>query len=365
MKRASVTAAALLLSLLLTACSSIYDREYVSVEDYVFPSQNETENEDVRIGDITELKSALQALVDEGKTQGKILFAEDYSGNISEDLASACWQVRTGDALCAYCVENISYESTQLLSLREAELRISYSSSVVPFEEIKRLQYSAGMSELIEEAVAGGAKKLAVLVERTVYSSADIKTLANELYRENPAIAPEEPTVTVKLFSGSGSRKLYELTLSYHMSEDTLLQRREELSAFIASAAPRLRGTETERALAALEILLEDFEYDPELAGGNVYEALVGKSSGYEGMALGYAALCREAGLECAIIYGQLNWNDYCWNLVEIEGSWYHVVPGEYENTGGVSGFMMTDEQMWSSYRWDISEYPSGVSGAQ
>ena len=95
----------------LCGCSGIFEKEYVVIEDYE-PSYSAetTEGDKVVVKNLSALRQAIQNWVMNGQTEGNIVFDTEYSGNSSEDMASACWQVRTENALCAYCVENISYE---------------------------------------------------------------------------------------------------------------------------------------------------------------------------------------------------------------------------------------------------------------
>ena len=57
---------------------------------------------------LSDLRDAIRNTVAAGASERTIVFESSYAGNPYEDLASACWQVRTEDALCAYCIrENV------------------------------------------------------------------------------------------------------------------------------------------------------------------------------------------------------------------------------------------------------------------
>ena len=91
------------------------------------------------------------------------------------------------------------------------------------------------------------------------------------------------------------------------------------------------------------------------------YAALVNRRANSEGIAFAYVELCRQLGLECNIVYGQLFWEDYCWNIVKVDGNYYHVDATECIRSGLESGFLKNDESFWGNYRWDVASYPKCV----
>ena len=88
--------------LLLCGCGSVFEREYVYEGDYSPAPQNAGRDADkITVTSFAELRQALLDLALAGKAESTILFDQTYEGDATEDLASACWQVRTQDALCA------------------------------------------------------------------------------------------------------------------------------------------------------------------------------------------------------------------------------------------------------------------------
>ena len=75
-------------------------------------------------------------------------------------------------------------------------------------------------------------------------------------------------------------------------------------------------------------------------------------------MALAYVALCEKLGLNCIVVDGQRNWQDHTWNIVRVNGSYYHVDAAVCAEQGIEAGFLLDDELAWVNYRWDVSAYP-------
>ena len=100
----------LLAAFFLCGCK-FFEAEYESIEDYAPPVQSQNDElGKISVSDIDSLQQAILTIISNRETDGKIVFDSGYAGDPTADMSKACWQVRTQDALCAYCVDNISYE---------------------------------------------------------------------------------------------------------------------------------------------------------------------------------------------------------------------------------------------------------------
>ncbi len=363
--RKRLAAAALLIALCfsLSACGNVYDREYLAVSTYTPTQAEDMEESGVSVRTLAELRDTIRSFVVDGLDSGRIVFDSNYEGDVNEDMASACWQVRTQDALCAYCVDSLSYELSKILSYYEAEVSITYTEAGLDQDSIVRMQYTSGVAERIRSSLQRGEERLVLLIQRSSYSAEDMVRLAAEVYRERPLLAPAEPKVTVNMFSGTGTQRLYELDFDYTMDADTLAQRRGELAAidpFADAEFDVASLSEIDRAYLACRYLAEHCSYRG-YAVSTVYDALIRHESNSEGMALAYVALCEKLGLSCIVVSGQRNWQDHTWNIVRVNGAYYHVDAAVCVQEGIDVGFLLNDEAAWINYRWDVSAYPRGV----
>lgn len=344
----------------LCGCSSMFEKEYVVIEDYVPAIPQEiSADEKVVVKNFSSLKQAIQRWVSEGRTDGDIIFDSEYVGNASEDMASACWQIRTQNAICAYCVDNISYEVSRIVAYDEAAVHISYADFGVSVEDIVRLTFSSGVDELLLKAINNSADKLAVYILNGTYTAESMENLVLQVYHDHPVCTPKEPKVNINIYSGTGMQRLYELEFDYGISADQLQTRKKELAEFSAFSEEDIAEPDMgKRALSACVYLTENCELSDSSQDNNAYSALINKCGNSEGLALAYVELCRELGLNCKIVYGQKDWESHCWNIVTVSGSNYHVDVSECITNGMKSGFLLNDQRMWSRYRWDISAYP-------
>lgn len=359
-KRLAAAAALLLAAAALCGCGSVFDKEYVQIEDYVSAVQeNDQSGERVTVHNFSGLKQAIRTLVSNGEREGSIVFDAAYDGDTTEDMASACWQVRTQDALCAYCVDNIAYDLSKIVTYYEARVYISYAGTGEEAENIIKLPYSTGLERLIKSALDEGQTRVVVLINRSSLSAEDMEGTAARVYRENPATAPKAPSVSVNMYSGTNMQRLYEINLRYGMPADELASKKQQMDAVRPFTELKTdEMDEAERALAAYEYLAAHCTVTSEGQGGNIYSALVEHSSDSEGAALAYVELCRQLNIDCQIVYGQRDWQDHCWNIVRINGDYYHVDAGLAEADPETS-FMKPDQSFWESYRWDVASYPA------
>ena len=354
--------AALLLAgcaLLLSGCGNLFDQEYVSITDYEPPVQEPAGGEDsISVRDVDELREVLVEQLNAGAEDVRVIFDAAYAGDINADLAAVCWQVRTRDALFAYCVESISYDVSKLVNHYEARFTISYNEAGEDPDSIVRLQLTTGLADQLRQAIVRGDSRLVVLIGRSSMTAEDVENLAGKVYREDPIAEPREPRVTVNMLSGTGSQRLYEINFNYNLSPEDLEQRRGELHALDPFAqAESIPEDSAERALLACEYLLEQSSYS-DSASNDIYAALIGREANSEGLALAYVELCRQLDVPCQVVYGQRSWRNCCWNIIQLGGKSYHVDVSACMTLGMDQGFLLPDETMWTLYRWDISSYP-------
>ena len=347
MKR--ITVYFFLIIVFLCGCG-MFDRTVVVESDYPLPARKDTiTSETVTVNDLSDLREAIRsAVAGEGKNF-TILFDSAYNGNPAEDLAAACWQVRTEDALCAYCVENIVYELSQIVAYTEAKITVTYSPLAIPVKDIVTMPYATALNDRIGDAISSGKDRLAILINRSTLTAEDMISSFEAVYCQHPGLAPRQPEVSVSVFSGSGTQRLYEIGLNTGLSAEDFETRKAEMDRIQPPVEEE--DTELQAAYQCASILRDRCNLS---APNTIYDALVGESAGPEGIALAYVELCSRAGLDCLLVKGQKDWQDHCWNMVSIDGNYYHVDLFADEE----HGLFKDDTSFWGSYRWTVNDYP-------
>jgi len=94
------------------------------------------------------------------------------------------------------------------------------------------------------------------------------------------------------------------------------------------------------------------------------YGPLVEKKGICSGLAWAFKTLMDEANVECLCVSGHLKEDlntGHMWNLVKIDGQYYHVDPtwGIKDRGVYVSGLMQPDSMMKGTHIWDTDRYPA------
>lgn len=120
----------------------------------------------------------------------------------------------------------------------------------------------------------------------------------------------------------------YVTSLSFSYSMGT--QKRKEATAFyqteisrIVTETENLCETDVEKALYVHDLLIASFRYDEDETVYDAYHFLSEKKGVCQAYALTYMAILREMDIPCFFVKStEMN---HAWNLVRIDGSWYHV----------------------------------------
>ncbi len=346
-------------------CGSLFSSEYYYSEP--FYEENIPESEaDAEIRDQKALKEAILALVEEGKTEGQFRFG-NYSGSLQDDLAAVCHEIKTSTPIGAYAVEDISYDTSRIISYYTAALRIDYKRSAA---EIAAVEDISGLAELRRHilAVMGSHSPLTVIEIYSTYASEEyIGSVIRDSYYSDPLLATELPSFTVEAFPDSGPERIYRIEFKYSKSDIRLSEMLKELENRVLELAQKVSGAdELNRALSAARLISESC--DGENVAENkhtAYGCLIEGDVSPMAMAMAYKALCNELGITCHVVSGarkdsqELN---YGWNIVEIDGNYYHMDLSRMEESYALA-LLLSDDDMWGRYDWDSAKYPA-CSGA-
>ena len=359
MKKCVSLLAAALAALLLGGCALDLKAEYDSEIEYTPAEQLDLKKEDkLRVRNYRELQRGLLAMVYAGQAEGTILFEQQYDGVPREDLDAACAALRRSDALWAYCVANAHADLSRIVAYNEAAVRIDYDSEALPVTKIVHRAYTSGLDQLLKAAIDEGQERLVILIDNSTYSEDGMSGLLTAVYRKNPGSAAAEPRAEVHMFSGSGRQRLYDIELKYGLSAEELLSRRMTYKDFISHLPLSGDGLDQpQTALLICTYLTENCALCDDAACNTVYDALINGRANSEGLALAYVELCQRLGVPCQIVYGQYRWHEHCWNIIELDGTHYHVDVAACIRLGIGRGFLRNDDDMWANYRWDTASY--------
>lgn len=340
-----ITALALALSLILTGCTPLLEREYFDISRYEPVSAGENSQSALRVETYQGLVNAILYLVSEGAEQG-VLNLHNYNRDVADDLARACREVIQEDPLGAYAVDYIHHDFSRIVSYYEVNIYISYRRTSEQINSIVPVTGSSAIRQALSQTLASFSPET---VLRVSYFSGDedyILNLAHQAYYDAPATAMGMPKIAVSVYPATGYQKIVEVTLDYPNASAVLRRRSQELNAL----SPELGATPKE----LYATLQETLTIDTQSSGSTAYEALTTGAVNSEGAALTYKLLCDRAGFPCTVVCGQLDGRAHFWNIVSLDGVYRHLDLSS-------DLFALTDAELAEAgtYQWNLAEYPS------
>ena len=114
------------------------------------------------------------------------------------------------------------------------------------------------------------------------------------------------------------------------------------------------------RALVLHDWLIENADYDYTYTHYDASGVLLYGAGVCDSYSRAYQMLCTAAGLECIYVTGYGNGGYHGWNLVKIDGQWYHV-DTTWDDSGWTYAdmhryFLLTDDEMAIDHVWNLRD---------
>lgn len=199
------------------------------------------------------------------------------------------------------------------------------------------------------------------------------------------------PTRTYQYMYVESSGKVTEIIPQYKYTAEQTVQMRQDLENVTDNILSQLTDemTQTDKVRYFHDYIIGHCEYDREVIGStseqieyimensdydNAYGVLVKGTGVCEGYARTFRYLCERTGIDCELISGIADNVQHMWNMVNIDGSWYHIdltwddpiVNNDPEDCNNIryDYFNLNDEQISQSHEPDRSyfEYPEANS---
>lgn len=343
----------LLVCLLLTGCSWM-DGNFHSVTAHKEHTQS-SGSVDIAASNPAELLSALESLIGNGREKG-IIYVGEYDQELVEDgMAEAVRITLTDTPLGSYAVADIRWELGSNGGKPAIATEISYLHGRTEILKIRPMADMEAAEAAILTALTECAPGIVLYIE--AYSELDIGQLVEDFASDYPQYIMEVPQVAAGSYPEDGDSRILELKFTYQNSRDDLRQMRTHVTSMFDAAELYVSSDDSDEVkLSQLySFLMERFDYQVDTSITPSYSLLrhgVGDSKAF---AVVYAAMCRQAGLECHMVTGTRNGEPWYWNIVLVGENYYHVDLLRCSELGGFR--KMIDDNM-TGYVWDYSAYP-------
>lgn len=334
----------------LSGCASLFDGHYESVKPH---EQQSAAAGDAMViaADYEQLCDALIDFVEGGTEEGVISVADYRQESIETDMQRAVEKVCRENPVAAYAVKSVDFElGTRGGAALAVTIAYTHDRS-----EIQKIGQAADIDEAVD-AISGALNRCDVSIVLLVqnYVETDFVQVVESYALEHPELVMEVPRVAVSIYPESGRTRVVEAKFSYQTSRDSLKNMQNQVQPVFDSAALYVSGDaeDGEKYSQLCSFLMERYEYQYETSITPTYSLLrhgVGDSRAF---ATVYAAMCRQAELECLVVSGTHDGRSHYWNIICDDGVYYHLDLLE-------EGFEELSDKEMDGYVWDYSAYPA------
>ena len=351
---------ALALCLVLTGCAWM-DGYYVHVTPHE-EKDKRPQFDSVTASSPGELKNILEDMVMEGSSSGVILLTDYDRQDAEANMEVMSRYLIHGFPVGAYAVESVNYEIGASSGRPAIAVTIHYRHNPLEIRQIVHVKDMEGMIREVETALDRIDPGLVIQVEQ--YEDTDFTQIVRDYAWEHPDLVMELPQVTTALYGSSAHNRVVELKFTYLTGRDSLRQMRRQVQSVFEAAELYVTedATQHQQYSQLYSFLMERFDYRIQTSITPTYSLLhhgVGDSKAF---ALTYAAMCKNAGLECRVVTGTRDGEPWTWNMIVEDGSCRHVDLLRCSTTGGFSHKL--DGEM-EGYVWDYSAYPPCNGGVE
>lgn len=355
MKR--MIAALCVLPLLLSGCSSWLDGSYHSVTPHT-DSNNPIDTENLSASNYDSLQSILSRIIQSGIDSSTISVPQYDQESIARDMEKAIRYTLTFDPIAAYAAENITYELGTSAGQPAVAVAVSYVHDRSELQNIVTVPSVA----MAKDAVANALNqcKSGVVLYINDYSPTDFEQWVDDYVAEHPDKVMERPSVNVTLYPDTGIDRVLELKFTYQNSTEHLKNMQQTLAPIFDAAVLIVSGSsdQTQKFSQLYSFLMGLRDYQLQASITPAYSLLHHGVGNSEAFANVYGAMCRKANLECMTISGTKDGQAWFWNIINIDGNYYHVDVLQCKQTGV---FRPVHANEMSGYVWDYSASPISI----
>lgn len=341
--------------LLLSGCGWM-DGSYVSVTPHQVALSQSGDGNARSVSSYTELRGALISLIDDGTAEGLFSLAEYPREDVLTDMERAIEYVTGTYPVGAYAVEAIDYDFGTGLGASAMSVDITFRHSREEIGNIRTVRGTSGAEDAVADALDECQDILVLQISG--YQDVDFSEIVGEYAQLYPDRVMETPEVTARAYPDRGDTRVVELQFRYRTDRQELRSMREQVQPVFSSAALYVSGQAEDRTKFSQlhAFLTERFEYRLESSVTPAYSLLCQGIGDSRAFAQIYTAMCSRIGLDAMSVSGTLEGEEHWWNLVNIDGAWYHL-----DLLGSWQFQPLTDEQM-TGYEWDREAWPAAAA---
>lgn len=347
----------LLLCLCMTGCSFTSSGSHIFVENRQ-PNANSGLSQSVSVNSYRQLRSVLIAMVEAGTVQQTISVDQYDKSRLERDLDTVAEDVCTTHPIAAYAVESITCTIGTSGGVESLSVEIAYLHGKAEIRRIIVVENNDGARDAVGTALDTCEAGVVIYIED--FDETDFTQMVEDHAFAYPESVMEQPQVTVNIYPDSGKSRVVEMKFSYSTSREALKNMQNQVSPVFRSAVLYVSGdaAQKEKFSQLYSFLMERYDYIIEPSITPAYSLLRHGVGDCRAFATVYAAMCRQAGLECVVVSGTRAGGSWYWNILCIDGVYYHMDLLASSDAGAFR--LLGDDQIRESgYLWDFDAYPA------
>jgi len=350
-----------------SACANLLEGSSETIVPHISAPFERQPDLQITVADLEEFSQLLLELIMAQEPEITIQYHNFDSEDLQAELRHVSNEILENHPIVMYSVANIAVTVTRFVTYFEVDIEIEFKrtleqvSSVVTAssQRYMMVQLLEFMSRYEEEAVFLTSLQL---------EKEEIINLIVGIYYQNPRRIVMLPFVTVEVFPEEpeeGNERIYEIRFGYTENPEMLRLFSGNLDLYVRQNAEHAVGeTDAEILLSLVELLIASTIFDegtartismhgPQNFAATAFGALVRGSAVGEGFAMAFKALCDELRFDCRVVLGFLDDRVHAWNLIALDGHYYHIDVAMCSVDGLESAFFKTDEDFEENYTWD------------
>ena len=343
--------------LLLSGCRWMRG-SYASVVPYA-QQEDRYDKGIISVSTYQEMRAALVEMVENGEDSRTMSLVDFDSDLVETNLILAIRNVLKTNPVAAYAVEDIQYDLGSTGGVSAVVVKAQYNHNR---SEIRGLRQVNGMSAA-KSLITGALERLepGVVFRVNDYKYVDIDQFVRDHAQQYPEFIMELPQITANVYPETGTSRIVEIKFTYETSRDSLKNMQNYVRPRFTSAAMFVSGEEDPsfKYQRLYAFLMETSDYTFETSITPTYSLLRHSVGDSKAFATVFAAMCRRSGLDCRIVSGTREGESWAWNLISLDGDYYHLDLVDSYLSGG---YRLRYDADMIGYVWDYTAYPKSVA---
>lgn len=341
----------LLIGILLTGCTGWRDGYYVSVTPHTDDAYEQMK-EMVAVESYSQIQDALIQAVENGSSSLVLSVENMDEETVDSQMEMAISYITGINPYGAYAVDSIIYEKGSSGAVPAVAVVINYNYRL---PQLRSIMTAEDMDEALG-VITSAVDKLesGVVLRVKNYRKIDYAQMLQDYADEYPELVMEIPQITASTYPYGGVDCILDIQITYQSNRESLRNMQARVQDVFSSARLYVSGDgeEREKYDQLCSFLMERYEYQFDTSITPAYSLLCHGVGDCRTFATIYAAMCHRSGLECYVVSGTKDAEPWFWNIICIEGIYYHADLLSNDNLQ-----LLADSEM-NGYVWDYSGYP-------